>query len=192
MRKTKISELFPYENILNEKTPKAKVLVWNNRTMLIAEENSVLFSDKPLSFDEIIQGALSAERSAVLALVYAALANANENYSIQEFLDYLDEEEMPEYISAVTDGLLNYLPDKEMQQEINEISESMSTESPRSDEETDHWAFYFYFCKKYFSMTDDEFLNSTWRTISILQKEHLKNHPKYQESKIVSAEFVDI
>lgn len=192
MRKTKISELFPYENIVNEKTLKAKVLVWNNKTMLIAEENSVLFAEKPLCFDEIIEGIQKSDEAAITILLYAAIANANENYSIEEFIDYFNENELAEYTKAVTDGLMNYLPDVEMQQEINEINEIFNKESSEFDEESDHWAFYFYFCKKYVSMTDEEFLNSTWRTISILQREYLKNHPKYKQEKVVPAECVDI
>lgn len=187
-----MSELFPYENIVNEKTLKAKVLVWNNRTMLIAEENSAFFAETELSFDDIIQGVFGSDIICINILLYAALANTNDNYDFEEFLDYYDENDLPEYTRAVVDGLMNYLPDKEMQDSISEMNDSLSKESPETDEESDHWAFYFYFCKKYFSMTDEEFLNSTWRTISILQWEYLKNHPKYQKEKVVSAEFVDI
>ena len=192
MRKTKISELFPYENVVNEKTLKAKVLVWNNRTMLIAEENSALFSKEELSFDDIIQGVFSADVVCINILLYSALANANDNYDFEEFLDYYDEGDLPEYTRAVVDGLMNYLPDKELQESITEMNNALSKGGPEADEESDHWAFYFYFCKKYFSMSDNDFLNSTWRTISILLWEHLKNHPDYQKEKIVSAEFVDI
>lgn len=41
-------------------------------------------------------------------------------------------------------------------------------------------------------MSNEEFLDSTWRTISILQKEMLKETPNYQSQKVVSAENVDI
>lgn len=191
MSKTKISELFPYENTVNEKTAKARVLVWNNRTMLIAEENSALLAGAALSFDELIQGVISRNETAVTVMLYAAMANTVDKFSLEDFLDYFCADDFENYYSAVLDGIVNYLPSKETQQELKEINEAIEAKGS-DDEETDHWAFYFYFCKKHFHMSDEEFLNSTWRTIAILQRETMKTTPDYQKNKLVSAADIPI
>lgn len=191
MAKTKISELFPYENIVNDKTLHAKVLVWNNRTMLIAEENSSLFAGTQLSFDELLQGVIAKDEIAVKVMLYAAMVNGADGGNLEAFIEYYNENDFENYYSAVLDGIMNYLPGKEMQQELKEFGETAESES-LNDEETDHWAFYFYFCKKHFHMSDEEFLNSTWRTLSILQMELIKTTRDYKKSQVVSAEFIPI
>lgn len=191
MKKTKLSELFAYENTICAMSEKAKVLVWNNRTMLIAEENSDLISGKPLTFDELIKGALKKDIDAVTVLLFAAMTNGIDDFTADDFLIYFSADDFEKYYSAVIDGLENYLPEKEVQEQLKEMNEGAVDESLEG-EEPDHWAFLFYFCKKYFSMSNEEFLNSTWRSISILQREFIKNSPQYKQNKTVSAEFVDI
>lgn len=78
-----------------------------------------------------------------------------------------------------------------MQIELQEMNSVLS--DPNAPEsETDLWAFNYFFVKKHFAMSDKEFLNSTWRTISLLQRELLKTSSDYQKSQTVSAEYVDI
>lgn len=191
MKKTKLSELFAYENTVCAMSKKAKVLVWNNRTMLIAEENSNLICGKSLNFDELIKGALEKDVDAVTVLLFAAMTNGIDDFTADEFFEYFSASDFEKYYFAVIDGLVNYLPEKEVQEQLKEMNEGEVDESLEG-EEPDHWAFLFYFCKKYFSMTNEEFLNSTWRSISILQREFIKNSPQYKQNRTVSAEFVDI
>ncbi len=191
MKKTKLSELFTYENTVCSMSKKAKVLVWNNRTMLIAEENSDLICGKSLNFDELIKGALEKDVDAVTVLLFSAITNGVDDFTADEFFKYFSASDFEEYYLAIIDGLVNYLPEKEVQEQLKEMNEGEVDESLEG-EEPDHWAFLFYFCKKYFSMTTEEFLNSTWRSISILQREFIKNSPQYKQNRTVSAEFVDI
>lgn len=187
MSNTKLCELFAYENIINDKTNKARVLVWNNRTMLIAEENSELFCDKQMTFDELFQGAVSGDRNAVNVFLYSAMFNSNDNFSIDEFIDYFDWSEYDGYAMAVLDGLSHYLPDKKIKTELEELIEADSSD----DENADQWASLYFFSKKYLLMSDEEFLNSTWRKISILQREFKKTLPSSQRFEITPADKVD-
>lgn len=191
MALTKLSELFAYENIVNEKTNKARVLCWNNRTMLIAESNSMEVVQKQLSFDELIHGVVSSDYDCIVLLLFSACVSADNDFNIETFVEYFDEEEMGEYESAVLDGMLNYMPSEALQTELQEINSVLSDPSA-PESETDLWAFNYFFVKKHFAMSDEEFLNSTWRTISLLQRELLKTSSDYQKSQTVSAEYVDI
>lgn len=188
MKKIKLSELFSYENIINDKTAKARVLVWNNRTMLIAEENSALFCSRELTFDELLQGALMCDENAINDLLFSAMSNAVDNLSFNEFLDYFEPGEYDGYKSAVLDGIIHYLPEEELKTEAEEFSE---TDSPNDGEESGHWASLYYFSKKYLLMSDEEFLNSTWRKISILQCEFRKTLPSHLKKEVTPADEVN-
>lgn len=191
MALTKLSELFAYENIVNEKTNKARVLCWNNRTMLIAENNSMEVVQKQLSFDELIHGVVLSDRDSIVLLLFSACVSADSGFDIETFIEYFDDDEMGEYESAVLDGMLNYIPSEALQIELSEMNSILSDPSA-PESETDLWAFNYFFVKKHFAMSDDDFLNSTWRTISLLQRELMKTSTDYQKSKTVSAEYVDI
>lgn len=190
MKQTRLSELFPYENVINNKSLETKVCVWNNRTMLYAEENSDLFYGKLKSFEEILGDVLKGKENAVQTMLFASMINTLDGISIEEFVKHYEKSNYQECYQIVLDGLLHYLPDDELNIEINEIEDMMQTN--QEEGYSDRWAFLFYFCKKHFGMSDEEFLNSTWRTISILQKELLKDTPNYQNQKVVGAENIDI
>lgn len=191
MANTKLSELFAYENIVNEKTNKARICCWNNRTMLIAENNSIEIIQKNLSFNELIKGIVTLDYDCIVLLLFSALVSADSSFDIEDFIDYFNDEEIETYEAVVLDGMLHYMPNESLQAELNEINSIISGKND-PDDEADLWAFNYFFVKKNFSMTDDEFLNSTWRTISLLQREVMKTSSEYQKSKTVSAEYVDI
>ncbi len=164
--------------------------VWNNRTMLYAEENSEIFYGVLKTFEEILSDVMEGNEAAVQTMLFAGLTNTKEHLSIEEFFNYYEANNFQNYYQIVLDGLLHYLPDEELNIEISEIEDMLQTQQEEGD--SDRWAFLFYFCKKHFGMSNEEFLDSTWRTISILQKEMLKETPNYQSQKVVSAENVDI
>lgn len=186
MRKTRLSELFAFENVVNDKTDKAKVLVWNNRTMLIAEENSELFLGSAEAFDDIIFKALSFDNETITLLLFSALSSAYEGFDYNEFADYFDEKDFIEYQKAVVEGLSNYLPSTDYEDEETE------DQKEQNNYEIDQWATLYFFAKKYLLMTDEEFLNSTWRKITILQKEFSKTISKSNEDKEnINSKFID-
>jgi len=188
---TKLSELFAYENIVNIKTSKARVLCWNNRTMLIAENNAMEVIQKEVTFEELTAGIISEDYDCIVLLLFSALVSADSSFTLENFIAYFNDEEIEEYKAAVLDGMLHYMPGEELQIELNEIN-SMFPGGDESLSGADTWAFNYFFVKKNFAMTDEEFLNSTWRTIALLQRELLKTSSEYQKSQTVSAEYVDI
>ncbi len=191
MALSKLSELFAYENIVNEKTGKARVCCWNNRTMLIAENNSMEVIQKSLSFEDLTKGVVEFDHDCIVLLLFSALVSADSSFDIEDYINYFNDEEIEIYKAVVLDGMLHYMPNENLQIELNEINSIISSKDD-SENETDLWAFNYFFVKKNFAMTDDEFLNSTWRTISLLQREVMKTSAEYQKSKTVSAEYVDI
>lgn len=185
MKKTRLSELFAFENVVNDKTDKAKILVWNNRTMLIAEENSELFLGSAQAFEEIIMKALAFDNETICLLLFSALSSAYEGFDYNEFSDYFNENDFLEYKRAVVEGLSRYLP-------ATDYEEETETENEENDFEVDQWATLYFFAKKYLLMTDEEFLNSTWRKISILQKEFSKTISKRNENQeSVNSKYID-
>ena len=189
--KTKLKDLFAYENVIFEKTPKAKICCWNNKTLLMAEANSVEVVQQAYSFDEIIQGVVSLQEDVIILLLFSALSVADSSLTLEEFIEFIDFNDFAEYQAVVLDGMLNYMPNEELQTQLKEMNSGDRVNEALEDD-SDFWAFNYFFCKKNLAMSDEEFWNSTWRLIAIMQREFLKTTSEYQKNKTVGAEFIDI
>lgn len=193
----KLSELFaPELTIWGFGTDeKSLVSVWNNQTMLNAEQFShIFFDDGEKSALELIELQAKGNRFACLCLLFSSIVQNNEHISISEFLSSFQNERIEECINTVQEGMMQYLPTAEIQSRVSELQEMVSSCEPNFLDDSDGgvWINLYYFAKKHIGLSDEEFLDSTWRKLYLLLIEYLKSSPNYQDNRIQGAENVDI
>lgn len=193
----KLSELFsPELNVWSFGADnKSLVSVWNNQTLLNAEIFSdIFFDDGEKSAQELIELQAKGNRFACLCLLFSSIVQNEEHISINEFLCFFQNEKIEECIKTVQEGMMQYLPTAEIQNRVAELQQLVNADEPNylDDSDSGVWVNLYYFAKKQIGLSDEEFLDSTWRKLFLLLIEHLKSSPKYNENRIQGAENVDI
>lgn len=167
-KKIKVSNLFAYTNTvtMNGKELPCK---WNFGTFARAEGYCLLL-DEDLSAVELLELVKKADMTAIMALLYGAVKEANPRLNDLVFSRNYRHAEMVQYQKCIFDGVMNFLPDEEAQEEepvylnprfLLPVDDELDTE------DFNLFTAYYAMAKKHLNMTDSEIRETTARGIKL-------------------------